>query len=232
MSGSSKNTTNVKNELTPEQRELVKLQTEYARYVAPNAKWANDTGRALMQDSLADMQLDYTNMNKLAQQQLAEANAGWSSLSQGILPQEYINNKQTILNNVAQNSVGNVLNKLGQSGVINSSVMNTSLNDISKNVANAMSESYNNDISSLSGIYGQLASNAGQNIITAAAAQEAQMEPGLQYWNASLGLGGAGNSALGAIASKGNTTQTQSTGNGGMWSGILSAGANIAPLFL
>lgn len=232
MSGGGSTTNTTVNELSPEQRQLVALQTDYSKYVMPNAEWLNDTGASMLKNSLADMQLNYVSMNEQAQNQLAQANRGWESLTQGILPQSYLDNMQTVVNNGVRNSVGNVLNDLAAKGVVNSSVMNTAIGNIEKQAANTMAENYNTNINDLSGLYGQLANNAGQNITTAAAAQEGQMEPGMQYFNASLGLGGASNAALGSLAGKGTSTTTQRSSGGSMWSGILSAGANIAGAFI
>lgn len=204
--------------------QLQKAQADYANAIAPNSLWLNDTARNILQDSIGAVQVDFNGLNDTAQKQIANAQAGYSQLANGELPTAYTDNMARAIQSGVQNTYGNLLNKSAQAGVLNSSVTNRALNDISQNVSDTMAKSYNNNISQLGNIYGQQINSAVQPITTAASSQEAAQQPALNLWNASLGLNGANTSALAAAAGKGTTTSTNtqtSSGGGGFFSGLL-----------
>ena len=150
--------------------ELQKAQSEYAKAIAPNSLWLNDTARGLLQDSLGAVQVDYNNLNNSAQNQINGGNVGLnqllqsngsalektnktlSNLQNGQLPSEYLNNMSNAIKTGVDNTVGSNLNYLAQRGVINSSVTNKAFNDIEGNVSNAMSQNYLNNINTVSGL--------------------------------------------------------------------------------
>lgn len=245
---------------TPSEYELQlqKAQANYADAVAPNSLWLNDTARKLLAGSLGTVQVDFNGLNKQAQEQISNANAGMSALTgsnaeaansanaalsglqNGELPAAYLKNMSNAISSSMKSTLGNTLNGLANRGVINSSVTNQALNDIESNTADSLAQNYLNNISTLQGltkdkysntlnansanadIYNSLVNNATSGITTAAAAQEAAQAPALNLWNASLGLNGAGTSALAAAAGKGTSTSTTKTsGGGGLLSGLM-----------
>lgn len=214
---------------------LQKQAAEYSEAIAPNALWLNNVARGLLQDSLGTVQVDYNSLLNNANSQIASAQNGVANLTQGILPSEYQKNMENSISSAVNNTVGNAISGLGSRGVLNSSVTNTALNDISKNVSDTMAEQYSNNISTLNGLYGQQATLAGQGITASSAAQEAAQQPALNLWNASLGLNGSNTSALSAMSGQGTTTTTQSTSGGSPWgsifSGALNLGASIISCF-
>lgn len=209
---------------TPSEYELQlqKAQANYADAIAPNSLWLNDTARKVLQDSLGTVQVDFNALNNAAQGQIAGAQQGLTGLANGQLPTAYLQNMQDAIQSGVQNTYGNLLNQSANNGVLNSSVTSTGLNDISKNVADTMANSFTNNIGTLGNLYNNQINNATAGITTAAAGQEAAQAPALSLWNASLGLNGANTSALAAAAGKGTTsgTQTQSGGGGGLISGL------------
>lgn len=150
--------------------ELQKAQSEYAKAIAPNSLWLNDTARGLLQNSLGAVQVDYNNLNNSAQNQINGGNVGLnqllqsngsalektnktlSNLQNGQLPSEYLNNMSNAIKTGVDNTVGSNLNYLAQRGVINSSVTNKAFNDIEGNVSNAMAQNYLNNINTVSGL--------------------------------------------------------------------------------
>ena len=245
---------------TPSEYELQlqKAQANYADAVAPNSLWLNDTARKLLAGSLGTVQVDFNGLNKQAQEQISNANAGMSALTgsnaeaansanaalsglqNGELPAAYLKNMSNAISSSMKSTLGNTLNGLANRGVINSSVTNQALNDIESNTADSLAQNYLNNISTLQGltkdkysntlnanstnadIYNSLVNDATSGITTAAAAQEAAQAPALNLWNASLGLNGAGTSALAAAAGKGTSTSTTKTsGGGGLLSGLM-----------
>lgn len=91
---------------------------------------------------------------------------------------------------------------------------------------------YNQDISQLADIYGNISNMAGANISLGAAAQEAAQQPAINLWNTSIGLDGTNLGAISAMGGKGTSTSTQRTSGGsGLWGGILGGLASNSGLF-
>lgn len=218
---------------TEQEIRLQKQAADYAEAVAPNALWLNNVAQGLLKDSLGTIQVDYNQLMKDAQSQISSAQQGVAGLAQGKLPEEYQKNMEASIQKGVQNSVGSAVNSLAGRGVLSSSVTNNALQGINEAAAGTMAEQYQNNIGTLNGLYGQQAALAGQNITTAAGAQEAAQQPALNLWNASLGLNTGGTlGALNAIGGQGTTTSTQKTsGGGGLFGGILTGLASNPGLF-
>lgn len=222
--------TTVSNSYTPseEEKEAMRIQNEYTKAIMPNAYALNDSAANLYFNSLADTQVDYANLLSQAQAQNTQANQGYTNLANGVLPQAYLQNMQDAIQSGVTNTVGTALNNLGNRGVLNSSVTNQAMNDISKNVSDTMAQNYQSSISQLSDIYGNQANNAGNGITLGAAAQEAAVTPATTAWNMSLGLDGSNTSALSALSGKGTSTQTTSGGgSSALLSGLLGVGSSL-----
>lgn len=69
-----------------------------------------------------------------------------SGLLSGQLPSAYAENRQKALQSDLDSTMGSTLSSLADRGIINSSVANQSMNDISKNAANALANSYSSDM--------------------------------------------------------------------------------------
>lgn len=69
-----------------------------------------------------------------------------SGLLSGQLPSSYAQNRQKALQSDLDSTMGSTLSSLADRGIINSSVANQSMNDISKNAANALANSYSSDM--------------------------------------------------------------------------------------
>lgn len=69
-----------------------------------------------------------------------------SGLLSGQLPSAYSENRQKALQSDLDSTMGSTLSSLADRGIINSSVANQSMNDISKNAANALAGSYSSDM--------------------------------------------------------------------------------------
>ena len=221
--------------MSPEERQLLVKQMGYLDKIYPNMIQLNKRAGDILWNSFADTQYDFNTANKNAQQQISNAQQGLGNLTQGQLPQAYTDNMTQAIQSGVQNSVGNLLNTMGNNGVINSSVTNQGMNDISKNVANTMAQNYTNNVQTLGGLYNDQIANAGQGIATAAGAQEAAIAIPKQMWQVSLGLDSANTGTLGSIAGKlGTTTTTQKTNGGGLGSllGGVATGLAGNPAFV
>ena len=223
--GNTTNTTTY--EMSPEERELLVKQMGYLDEIYPNMIKLNTSAGELLFDSFGDVQADFSTLNQNAQNQLASAQQGVAGLINGQLPQAYTDNMTAAIKSGVQNTVGDMINTLGQKGVLNSSVTNKATNDIETNVANTMAQQYGSNIDLLSGLYGQQIAAADDAIVTTAAAQQAAQQPAINLWTASLGLNSANTDTLGAVAGKlGTTTQTQKTSGGGLGSFLGNAVGN------
>lgn len=247
-------------EPTEYELQLQKAQADYSNAVAPNALYLNDTAKKLLENSMGAVQVDYNTLNNQAQQRINDAmtayynlvgrndnavnkaNETLASLQEGHLPTGYQNAMENSIATALKNTMGQSLNGLAQRGVLNSSVTNTALNDLSKNAADTVAQQYQSNINTVGNLANQQASNslnannananiagnvlngATAGITTAAAAQEAAQQPAINLWNASLGLNGATTGALAAAAGKGTTNSTSTTsggGGGGFLSGLM-----------
>lgn len=139
------------------------------------------------------------------------------------LARNYLNNISTI-QGLVKDQYGTTADVLGnQTNIANTQLTNTNnaLNS-QADIANKQFSNILNANSANADIYNSLVNNATSGITTAAAAQEAAQAPALNLWNASLGLNGAGTSALAAAAGKGTSTSTTKTsGGGGLLSGLM-----------
>lgn len=234
--GSTTSNTTVQSYQPTEQE--IRLQgqaADYSEAVAPNALNLNNLAANLLKDSYGAIQVDYGKLTNDALGQVGAAQKGVAGLVNGQLPEEYQKNMEASIKRGVTNSMGGMLDSLGSRGVLNSSITDKGIAGINDSAANAMADAYNNNITTLSQLYGQQINSAGAGITTAAGGQEAAQNPALNLWNASLGLNsGATLGALQAMGGQGTTTATstqKTSGGGGLLGGILGGLAGNAGLF-
>ena len=150
--------------------QLQKAQADYAKAIAPNSLWLNDTARNILQNSIGAVQVNFDKLNNQAQQLISQnqqnmaklapsnttaankANATLWQLQQGVLPSQYQTNMENAIRSGLQNTMGQTLNSLGNRGVLNSSVTTSAMNDISKNAADTVAQQYQNNIQTVGGL--------------------------------------------------------------------------------
>lgn len=224
-------------QMSPEERALLVKQMGYLDKIYPNMIKLNNRAGDILWDSFADTQYDFNNANQKAQQQINSAQQGLGQLTQGGLPQVYTNNMTQAVQSGVQNSLGTLLNNAGNSGVVNSTITQQGINDISKNVADTMANKFTDNVQLLGSLYNDQISNAGQGITTAAGAQDAAINIPKQMWQLSLGLDSANSGTLGSIAGKYGTTTTNKSGGGlgsllgGITTGLAGNSAFVDKLF-
>lgn len=211
---------------TAEEKRLWQLQGDFQEAVNPYAIDLISKSSGVLSGSLGEKQYDFESLNNNAQAQIANAQQGVVNLQNGVLPAAYQQNMEDSIRSGVQNTMGQQLNSLAGRGVLNSSVTNQAMNDISKNASDTMAQQYSNNISTLNGLYGQQASLSGQGITTAAAAQESALSPSLSLLNAALGAGSSTTGAVQALGGSGTTTTTTNTGSG-LFNTVLGAGSTI-----
>ena len=199
---------------TPSAQEL-----QLINYMAQNAEQAQTGIDSLLGQFNTGVQSDtFKNLLNNSLNQVKSGQNLTSQLTQGKLPTAYTDNMTNAIKTGVNNTVGSVINSLGNRGVLNSSVTNKAMNDIEKNVSDTMAQQYSNNI-------GQLAGLANQQIGAATA--------GYNPYNAlaQLGQGQANtfiNSPVGALRNSGTTKTNQQTS---IWDNLGQAAA-IASIFV
>ena len=198
---------------TPSEQEL-----QLQQYALDNANVANSGIKSMLNNFNSGVQSeDFKNILGNASGQIKEGQATLQGLQQGQLSEAA---KENITNNIAdmtKKSFGDILNKAGASGVINSSVMERGNNDIAEAAAKAASQGqldYMNAIGNFA--------NAGIANATA----------GYKPYNEVQALVGKQNndyvvSPLSALSGKGTTTSTQEQSGMGFGDFLMSAALGL-----
>ena len=188
------------------------------QYALDNANVANSGIKSMLNNFNSGVQSeDFKNILGNASGQIKEGQATLQGLQQGQLSEA---TKENITSNIAdmtKKSFGDILNKAGASGVINSSVMERGNNDIAEAAAKAASQGqldYMNAIGNFA--------NAGIQNASA----------GYNPYTALQGLAGKQNndyvvSPLSALSGKGTTTTTQEQSGMGFGDFLMSAALGL-----
>lgn len=201
---------------TPSAQEL-----QLINYMAKNAEQAQTGMDSLLGQFNTGVQSDtFKNLLSNSLNQIQSGQNLTSQLTQGQLPTAYTDNMTNAIKTGVNNTVGSVINSLGNRGVLNSSVTNKAMNDIEKNVSDTMAQQYSNNI-------GQLAGLANQQIGTATA--------GYNPYNTLAGLVQGQentfiNSPVSALRGSGTTNQ-KTNQQTSLWDNLGQAAA-IASIFV
>lgn len=141
-------------ELSQEEKDLIAAQTRYMQSIQPAVdklvqKSNNSIDNVYQPDwTQAHNEMSSALNNATNQiQGLSKYTDQLNSISNGELPQSYLQNMQTVYNNMYKSSMGSGLNDLASRGVINSSALNNATNQIQKNLTNQMAQDYSNNLS-------------------------------------------------------------------------------------
>ena len=140
-------------ELSQEEKNLIAAQTRYMQSIQPAVdKLINKSNSSIdnvYQPNWNAAHNDMANTLNNASSQIQGLNRYTNQLDQisnGQLPQQYLQNMQTVYNNMYKTSMGAGLNDLASRGVINSSALNSANNQIQKNLSNQMAQDYANNL--------------------------------------------------------------------------------------
>ena len=140
-------------ELSKEEKELIAAQTRYMHSIQPAVDKLIDKSNSsinnVYQPNWNAAHNDMANTLNNATSQIQGLNRYTNQLDQisnGQLPQQYLQNMQTVYNNMYKTSMGAGLNDLASRGVINSSALNSATNQIQKNLSNQMAQDYANNL--------------------------------------------------------------------------------------
>ena len=170
------------------------------------ANTANGALGALAPQYQAATNTTNTALGNISPQYMSVANAAngtLGSLANGVIPTAYQENMENAIRSGLQNTMGSTINGLGQRGVLNSSVTNTAMNDISKNAADTVAQHYQQNINQV----GDLTQQQLGNINTALGAQTSLEQQ--QLGNTSALLGAQGGLAQQQLGNTNNSLESQ-----------------------
>ena len=177
---------------------------------------------------------------------------GYSDLASGNLPSSYAAARQQALNSDLQSTVGSAISSLANRGIVDSSITNSALNNISQNASDTLAKNYSSDLSTAANLLGQQASSLGNiysansgtakslydstadtlnnNFTNTAKAQMASYMPtssllsyASQLYSPASNMWS--NMYNGRMNSAGTTTTQSGGGKDGFWSGVGQIGA-------
>lgn len=139
--------------------------------------------------------------------------SGANSLTSGQLPSSFATARQNALNADLTGTVGSAISNLGSRGILNSSVTNSALNDISQNAADTLAKNYTNDLSTYSNLLNNASSVPSQLVSLA----NNMYSPAANMYNTMYSgrMGTAG------------TTTTQNDGGSSAWNAVGSLGSAL-----
>ena len=91
--------------------------------------------------------------------QMKDVTQGYTDLSNGILPAAYAAARQKALQDDLTSTVGTSISGLANRGILNSSVTDSALNNISQNASTTLAKNYDNDLATEAGLLGNRATN-------------------------------------------------------------------------
>lgn len=163
---------------------------------------------------------------------MAGINSGYSTLANGELPSTYAAERQKALQSDLASTVGSSISGLANRGILNSSITNRALDDISQNASDTLAKQYSSDLSTQANLLGQQSSNALSTLSGNSTAQGASYVPAstlLSYANQLYSNPYSMYNTMysGRMNSGGTTTTQTSSDNGkdGFWGGVGTLGA-------
>lgn len=131
------------------------VATAGARNLTDNTRYANQLGASI--DAMNNVAGQLANEYNGA---LLKNQNAMDSITNGQLPAAYSEARRQALNNDLQATVGNAVSGLASRGIVNSSITDNALNDISKNASNTLAAQYANDLNQAAALNSQAFNNS------------------------------------------------------------------------
>ncbi len=194
-------TTVSERELSPEEKQLIAQQAQYMDSLQPAVKELVSKGTSALGGVISP---DYNSIYSNAQKKSGEVSKQIDKLATGKLPSSYTYNKKNYYNQLYGQSFGSGLNNASQKNVINSSVLNKSIDTAQKNLSAQMSQDYSKDMATQSQLLSQKQADIYTPLSLGAAINSATFGNASQYLNLASGQQGQGNDTLTAIGNLNN----------------------------
>lgn len=174
-------------EMSEEEKALLKKQLEWANTTMPNAKKLEELAMGAIGTQQVNPNPNWQTLYNNTQAQTTKNQNTMNNLQSGVLPTEFMQNRQQVLNTDLNRTIGSAISGLGNRGIINSSVMNKSLDGITKNASNTLASQYSQDLSTQSQLLAQNQQLATDPINNASLAQSASINVPMQYFAMATG---------------------------------------------
>ena len=181
--------------------------------------------------------LDWNSLLSNYNKSMSDVNSGYTDLANGVLPSAYATARQKALNSDLTGTVGSAISSLANRGIVNSSVTDSALNNISQNAANTLAKNYTTDLETESGLLNSRANNASNVLSGNATAQAASYVPASTLYGYASQLATPAQNLYntmysGRMQSAGtSTTQNQDDGGSSTWGAIGTLGSAFASCF-
>jgi hypothetical protein len=131
------------------------VSTAGAKNLTDNTRYANQLGASVnaMNNGAGQLANEYNGA-------LLKNQNAMDSITNGQLPTAYADARRQALNNDLQATVGNAVSGLASRGIVNSSITDNALNDISKNASNTLAAQYANDLNQAAALNSQAFNNS------------------------------------------------------------------------
>ena len=130
------------------------VTTTGAKNATDNTRYANQLAASVdtMNNGASQLANEYNGA-------LLKNQSAMDSITNGQLPTAYADARRQALNNDLQATVGNAVSGLASRGIVNSSITDSTLNDISKNASNTLAAQYSNDLGQAAALNTQALNN-------------------------------------------------------------------------
>lgn len=130
------------------------VTTAGAKNLTDNTRYANQLAASVdtMNNGASQLANEYNGA-------FLKNQSAMDSITNGQLPTGYADARRQALNNDLQATVGNVVSGLASRGIVNSSITDSTLNDISKNASNTLAVQYSNDLGQAAALNTQALNN-------------------------------------------------------------------------
>lgn len=130
------------------------VTTAGAKNLTDNTRYANQLAASVdtMNNGASQLANEYNGA-------LLKNQNAMDSITNGQLPTGYADARRQALNSDLQATVGNVVSGLASRGIVNSSITDSTLNDISKNASNTLAAQYSNDLGQAAALNTQALNN-------------------------------------------------------------------------
>lgn len=131
------------------------VATAGAKNLTDNTRYANQLGASVdtMNNGASQLANEYNGA-------LLKNQNAMDRITNGQLPTAYADARRQALNNDLQATVGNAVSGLASRGIVNSSITDSTLNDISKNASNTLAAQYANDLNQAAALNSQAFNNS------------------------------------------------------------------------
>lgn len=215
-------------QLTPEERALIAQQQRYLASIQPSIDKLVNRGTSLLDDVVNP---DWGSIYTQTVNDIDNLRKEQAQLATGQLPQAYSDAKMNYFNRIYENTMGKNLANMAKSGIVDSSRLNSTTNDMQKNMAAQMSQDYTNDIKTQSALLDQKYEFAKSPLEMAHKANEYSFANPSQHLALAQGQSKSTNDALQVQSQMNNGRTTMVQKGPGFLGGLLNAGMGFLACF-